>query len=138
IDGSEPSTESNKYNGPFIMEKNATVKAIATDSLSGRQSPVIKREFDISPTKWTIINSTDKQNDRILDGNRNTSWHLSAPEMPIDLIIDLGETFTIKGFRYLPDQGHEPKGIITDYEFQASLDGKKWTTSSSGEFANIN
>lgn len=138
LDGSEPSTESIKYKERFMMEKNATIKAIALDPESGRTSPVVKREFHLSPAKWTIINSTDEQSNYVLDGNRSTSWHLTGLQMPIDLIIDLGETLTLKGFRYLPDQGHEPKGIIFNYQFLASLDGKTWTLSSSGEFANIN
>src|SRR5690606_20337462 len=129
IDGSEPSTESIKYEERFILEKSATLKAVAIDPLSGRKSPVIKRDFDLSPVKWTIINSTDEQGNRILDGNRNTSWHRSGTQMPIDLVIDLVETHTLKGFRYLPDQGHEPKGIIFNYQFLTSLDGKKWTAS---------
>src|SRR5690606_6878854 len=138
LDGSEPSTASIKYDERFMMEKNATIKAITLDPKSGRKSPVIKRGFHLSPAKWTILNSTDEQSNHILDGDRNTSWHRSGAQMPIDLIIDLGETLTLQGFRYLPDQGYEPKGIIFNYQFLTSLDGKKWTMSSSGEFANIN
>src|SRR5690606_33588029 len=132
------STESIAYEERFSIEKKGTIKAVAIDFGTGRKSPVIKREFDISPAKWTVINATDKQVYRILDGNRNSSWAQSGTQMPIDLIIDLGETVNLQGFRYLPDQGHEPKGIISNYQFLTSLDGKKWTMRSSGEFANIN
>jgi alpha-L-fucosidase len=73
----------------------------------------------------------------IFDGNPQTAWTLSN-EKQADFVVDLGETFTISGFAYLPDQGRHNPGIIFNYEFYTSLDGKIWREPvSKGEFSNI-
>jgi len=43
----------------------------------------------------------------------------------------------LKGFTYLPTQQRYPTGFIRKYECYTSLDGKKWTLASKGEFPNI-
>jgi alpha-L-fucosidase len=53
------------------------------------------------------------------------------------LILDLGESYLLKGFTYLPMQARYPSGFIQNYEFQISTDGKIWTSVAKGEFANI-
>lgn len=50
------------------------------------------------------------------------------------LIIDLGETVTIKGFTYNPKA--EKESVFT-YAFSTSEDGKTWTDAQKGEFGNI-
>ncbi len=43
----------------------------------------------------------------------------------------------LTGFKYYPEQNSWQPGIITNYEFSVSVDGKKWKLVSEGEFANI-
>lgn len=50
------------------------------------------------------------------------------------LIIDLGETLTIKGFTYNPPTDKE---AVFTYIFSISKDGKIWTKERKGEFSNI-
>ena len=57
--------------------------------------------------------------------------------MPIDLIIDLGNTYNICGFKYLPDQNKWSSGIITNYQFYISEDNVEWKLVDEGEFSNI-
>ena len=52
------------------------------------------------------------------------------------IIIDLGGTNNVIGFRYLPPQGHGAKGIITHYSFWARANGE-WKRLKEGEFPNI-
>ena len=52
------------------------------------------------------------------------------------IMIDLEDTKTVKGFRYLPPQGQGAKGIITRYSFWAMMGGE-WKRISEGEFSNI-
>jgi alpha-L-fucosidase len=57
--------------------------------------------------------------------------------MPIELTVDMGNVYTLKGFTYLPDQGRWASGVIFNYLFSISEDGKNWKDVSKGEFSNI-
>lgn len=35
--------------------------------------------------------------------------------MPIELTVDMGNVYTLKGFTYLPDQGRWASGVIFNY-----------------------
>jgi hypothetical protein len=64
------------------------------------------------------------------DGNAGTMWHSvwyggTAP-LPHEIQIDLGATYAVSGFRYLPRQDGWPNGRIGQYEFYVSADGTTW------------
>jgi F5/8 type C domain-containing protein len=63
-----------------------------------------------------------------VDGNPDTIWHTewqdASPEHPHEIIIKLNEPTTLKGFTYLPRQDDSENGMIKDYEFYVSDDGK--------------
>jgi alpha-L-fucosidase len=76
----------------------------------------------------------------VIDGNPSTAWHHRRnrnARLPIDLVIDLGKTLELVGFKYFPDQTLWGPGIITDYEFYVSNDNEEWKLVSQGEFSNI-
>ena len=52
------------------------------------------------------------------------------------IMIDLGGTKKVKGFRYLPPQGQGAEGIITRYSFW-TMENNEWKRISEGEFSNI-
>ena len=54
--------------------------------------------------------------------------------MPIDLVVDLGKTENLTGFKYLPARRG---GVISHYQFFVSPDNKKWILVNEGEFSNI-
>jgi alpha-L-fucosidase len=55
-----------------------------------------------------------------------------------EIIIDLGEVTEIGGFSYLPRQDGEKQGMIFEYEFYCSNDGKTWNQLlAKGIFSNI-
>ncbi len=137
LDGSMPDTNSLSYNKSFVLENKATVKAIAFDPITKKSSPVSTEEFDISRENWTIVNSKDKKSDLVFDGAPYTVWHKQAKSLPIDLIIDMGASHKLVGFKYLPDQNRWSSGIIDNYKFYVSQNGKKWNLVSEGEFSNI-
>ena len=64
-----------------------------------------------------------------LDGNPNTMWHTQFrngnPKHPHEIVVDLGKSYEITGFAYLPrpDGGN---GTIKDYEFYVSEDDKEF------------
>lgn len=138
-DGTEPDNTAIEYESPFVLDKKGTVKTVAFDPQAQKYSSVSVAEFDIVKTKWEIKGKLqgDENTLKILDGDENTAWSVSG-DQPIDVVIDLGETETISGFKYLPDQGRWSPGIIYTYEFYVSKNGRNWgKAQSSGEFSNI-
>lgn len=139
LDGTEPTSESTRYTGPFLADGKVEVKAIANDPASGKSSPVSHESFDISKKDWKVVSNTqDQKASAIIDGNVSSVWHQRGEiKMPIDLVVDLGATYNVSGFKYLPDQGRWSSGIITTYQFYLSDDNKKWEVVDQGEFSNI-
>jgi hypothetical protein len=75
------------------------------------------------------------------DGNPATMWHTqwiaASPAPPHTLQIDLGASYAVSGFRYLPRQDGNPNGRIGGYQFFVSADGASWGTAvASGTFPN--
>ncbi len=75
------------------------------------------------------------------DGNPATIWHTQwlggAPAPPHEIQIDLGATYSVNGFKYLPRQDGGLNGRVGQYEFYVSTDGVTWGTAvSTGTFVN--
>jgi alpha-L-fucosidase len=142
--GSEPNNQSKKYTASFPLPTKATLKVLAIDA-SGKQSPVSRVDFDIAKKKWKVISTQTDANKniaKIIDDDPETGWSSrtkndSVP-FPCEVVVDLGEELALEGFTYLPLQGRNIEGTITQYEFYVSQDGKSWGKPiSSGEFSNI-
>ena len=140
LDGSQPSSNSAKYASPVkTSDGKVEIKAISYNPFTKQSSIVGEESFDISRKSWEIISSEDQNANKLLDGNTATSWHQKRSQnMPADLIIDLGKTENLQGFRYLPAQNWWEEGsIITHYQFATSTDGTNWKLAIEGEFSNI-
>lgn len=85
---------------------------------------------------WKVVRvdseETSGENGRganVLDGNGTTFWHTEwsakSPKHPHEIVIDLGSSQKIAGFRYLPRQGQTVNGRIKDYEFFVGEDPEK-------------
>ena len=61
----------------------------------------------------------------------HTQWCTSAPPTPHEIQIDLGASYNINGFQYLPRQDQYFNGDIRNYEFYVSTDGVNWGTPAS-------
>lgn len=75
---------------------------------------------------WKIVYADSEERERedapaenAIDGNPATYWHTqwggASPGHPHHLVVDLGRSRTISGFRYLPRQGGGKSGRIRDY-----------------------
>ena len=136
IDGSEPTTASLCYTGPVATEGKVDVKAVAYEPSSDKMSPVSNASFDLPRTEWKIVGASDYES--IFDGDPVSAWHQDGKgKLPVSVVIDLGRTLDVSGFKYLPDPYLWGPGIITRYSFETSSDGKRWKTVSEGEFSNI-
>ncbi|WP_323821376.1 alpha-L-fucosidase [Algoriphagus sp. C2-6-M1] len=130
LDGSEPSTESQKYVAPFQVDKASTLQVISVDPMLKEESESLRIDVDLSKAKWV---GSIQQSVKAIDENAG-SYFTSENN---NLTVDLGGTVSLTGFTYLPMQGRYPSGFITNYVFEVSTDGKSWTIVSSGEFSNI-
>ena len=138
LDGSEPTLNSKKYDGPVKTEGKPEVRAIAYDPAQSKSSPECHEKFDLPRKDWKIIGIEDEKARAIIDGDPATVWHQSNIEkLPVDLVIDLGKELNLIGFRYFPDQALWGPGIISEYQFFVSENNKNWKLVSQGEFSNI-
>lgn len=138
LDGSEPTTRSAAYTGPFSADGTVEVRAIAHDPESGKNSPVAREVFGLSKKDWKLVGVADDKATAVLDGDPATAWHQGDNRpLPIDLVIDLGSEHVLTGFKYLPDQNRWSSGLITQYAFYVSTDGTTWEQVAEGEFSNI-
>jgi alpha-L-fucosidase len=105
---------------------NAPVEAQSNDNEKGK----------LNVTKnWMILNG-DTTASAAIDGNPATVY-IQQGNLPHELIIDLQKDAQISEFTYTPDKKVGAKGVIFNYRFSVSADGKNWETVSEGEFSNI-
>lgn len=99
----------------------------------------------IPQTGWTLVSVDSEASGyngaRAFDGSPSTMWHTqfvgSNPATPHEIVINLGASHSVSGFRYLPRQDGATQGNIKGYEFYVSTDGVTWGSPvASGEFLN--
>jgi alpha-L-fucosidase len=141
-DGSEPSEASARFEESFAMKGKGEVRALAHDPATGTSSAVSTERFDICKEKWEVRAPDPRKDPRVqavVDARANTIWRSNPEEgLPREVVVDLGELLTLKGFTYLPTQQRYIDGTISHYRLYLSTDGIQWGEPvSSGEFSNI-
>lgn len=129
-DGSSPDKNATRYANPFHLPRKTSLRVAVLDPVTSQWSPVAEARLDIPKKGWKVL-SGDRT---IIDGNPRS---LSTFKVGESAIIDLGDIHQLNGFTYTPDQGRYASGIIQDYRFSVSKNGKKWKTVAQGEFSNI-
>ena len=97
-------------------------------------------------TGWSLLYVDSQETNgypatNAFDGSSSTFWSTAftagATPPPHEIQIDLGTTYSISGFHYLPRQDNYLIGNIGQYEFYVSTDGINWGTPvATGTFAN--
>jgi alpha-L-fucosidase len=96
--------------------------------------------------KWKVVSVSYEapggEARRAIDGDAGTLWHTHGPDgehpAPHYIVIDLGKRQTFAGFTYLPRHDGTTRGIVDQYAFYTSTDGKTWgPPAAEGEFGNI-
>lgn len=145
-DGSTPTAKSPIYRQPFSLAKGGVVKARTYINNGKDMSEVVAEPFDICSAKWQIVfaDSADISfpASNAIDGKSTTMWHTpwegKIKQHPYSIVVDMGETLTLKGFTYSPRVDGNKSGTITKFEFYTSMDGATWQKADcNGEFANI-
>jgi hypothetical protein len=100
----------------------------------------------IPQSGWSLVyadsQETQDENDKAtnaFDGSTSTFWHTqytgSTPAHPHEIQIDLGATYGVDGFRYVPRQDGNTHGMIADWQFYVSNDKTSWgTAAATGTF----
>lgn len=122
--------KSRLYSIPFELDSKAIVRAIAVDPITGSQSTVSVKEFDIPYSNFNVTVPESDKAKRMFDGNEYTCYYLTENKNII--CIDLNQPLNIKGFRYLPNQARDADQHIDAYALY--IDGK---IVKEGEFSNI-
>jgi alpha-L-fucosidase len=153
IDGSDPTygaTTTQYYEHPFALPAGGEIRARALareGNAAIAPGRIAVAQFDVCKAKWKIVSVSSDQAgsgegaSNLIDDNAATIWHTrytpDTPKQPHEVVIDLGESLTLKGFTYLPRQ-NGPNGTIVKYETYTSTDGKDWgKPAAAGEFTNI-
>ena len=67
-----------------------------------------------------------------IDGNPNTFWNTewfnNQPGFPHEIVVDMGASYSVAGFRHLPRQDGVINGRLKEYEFYVSDDPNNWGT----------
>ncbi len=145
LDGSEPTLSSHRYEKPFAMNKPGNIKAKAFTADGSKSTDVVSGNFDVPKTNWKIVEASAPANgfgpEKAIDDNPATMWHTpwgeNVKKHPHEIVVDMGETYSLKGFTYQPRTDGNISGTIKTYEFQVSIDGQVWNTVSKGAFDNI-
>ena len=146
LDGSEPTSASAEYQRPIALPRGGTVKARAFQAGAAESSDIAASVFDICAAKWKVVRASSEQTpdepkEAAIDGDPRTIWHSRwSPETakyPHEIVIDLGESLTLRGFTYTPRSG-SLNGTIKTYAIHVSPDGQDWgQPAAQGEFGNI-
>ncbi len=92
---------------------------------------------DLSRIKWSIVyadsEETDKENnsaENLIDQQESTFWHsewsAKQTQLPHTVVIDMGESQTVGGFRILPRTDRNSNGRIKDFRFFVKEDPFKF------------
>ncbi len=154
LDGSQPDPIANasathSYTQPIELPAGGviTARALGKDSAL-RPGAVARAEFDVCKAAWRIAECSSDQadsgegKDNAIDEDPATHWHSrwasNVPVHPHWIVIDFGDTLTLKGFTYLPRETGA-NGTVLGYEVWVSADGKTWGPApvAQGEFANM-
>lgn len=102
----------------------------------------------IDRSGWSVAvdseetSSASNEGTKAIDGNAGTIWHTvwSTPDPdaphPHWIVIDMGTSQPVGGFRYLPRQSGGSNGRIANYQLEGSNDQASWDLLASGTFPN--
>lgn len=124
-------SEYSKYTKEVDLSKGGIVYSYAKDEKTDYQTDVIMNEFGIAKDKWKVV-SVDGTNTietkKIIDNNPKSFYISEDVSNQHEVIIDMSKSHKLNKFSYLPRQDGKKEGIIFEYEFYVSEDGKNWDT----------
>ncbi len=141
LDGKQPTAQSPVYQEPFPLPMGGTITARVFDT-EGKSGPAAITRLGISKKDWKVISATAGSSpEKAIDDNPNTFWHThedsGEKNPPQSITVDMGHTFPVSAFSYIPRQDKCTHGMTDRYIFEVSLDNKNWVKAAEGEFSNL-
>ena len=116
----------------ILCFENTTATAVRINILDAKASPTLN---EVSLYLAPEIDQEDPANGEKISSKYNIFFN--NPGGPVDaMFIDLGETRTVKGLRFLPSQLSKD-GMPLDYTLLGLNPDRTWTVLAKGEFSNI-
>ena len=111
---------------------SATANGVTVSSKLTVQSPIAHTAWSLKYVDSQETSSENAPATNAFDGNTATFWHTqwsaASPPPPHEIQINLGASYVVNGFTYLPRQDGCSNGTIGQYEFYVSTDGVNWGT----------
>ena len=142
LDGSLPTAHSAPYCAPISLEQGGSVEA-AELGADGKPGMIAVKSFPGQSTAgWKVVDVDSQQAEApasaAIDGKAEPRWETAATPGPHHITIDMGAARRIAGLTYLPRQDGMSYGLVKQYRFETSIDGKTWTVAvPSGDFADL-
>ena len=139
-DGSEPTTHSNQYQGAFAFESGVIKARTYVGNVAGA---VVEARLGLNAQDWRVLSvSSESQIHpavKAFDGDISTFWQTADnPSYPHYLALDLGASYRLSAFTYLPRQDEQLKGgMIEAGRVEVSSNGINWREVDTFEFGNI-
>ncbi len=145
LDGSEPTTASPRYGCPVPFARGGTVRARAFLPDGSKPSLPVSAAYSLASANWKIrasFEGPDGAASHLLNSNPWSLWNTLTPDgsqgAPQWVVIDLGESLSLRGFTFLPRQDHSTKGTPDRYEVYVSEKDNAWGAPVlAGEFSNV-
>jgi len=147
-DGTMPATNSAVYTSPIALPLGGLVQA-ASLTPRGRLGMMASKSFaGLAPVGWKVASVDSQETNQAngaaanaIDGNPSTIWQTRLDAdlaLPHYLTVDMGTPHRLAGLTYLPRQDGTLNGVVENYRFETSLDGRNWITNvDAGRFGNI-
>ena len=137
LDGSEPTSQSDKYTEPLFVEGKELKAVSFNNNLTGA---VESEAFGIVKKEWKLLLASSERKNReakfAFDADPKSYWQTEDNSEPHFIAIDLGAEQSLKGFIYTPQTQHS-EGMMAKGVIQISSDGQNWETAESFEFGNL-
>lgn len=135
-DGTQPTPNSNRYDGPFNLAKGE-VKAMAVTGNAG--GPVASAQIGIVKNNWKLtVGSESEKHPAAMaaDEDKTTWWQSEASTTDHYIAVDLGSTYRLTAFSYTP-QKQTGRGMLAKGNISVSADGSAWQPAGSFAFGNL-
>lgn len=126
IDGTPPTLA---YSGPVALVGGGKVRALARRAATGLSSALITADYDIVKSGWQIVSCNGDDPRALLTWDESPDGDpCNAPAgQPLEVVIDLGQTYDIKGLTLQRGQWMRYGGAApAAYAAWVSQDGQTW------------
>ena len=115
------------------------VAAFCIEEIREGESDLVLSEVPVKD--WKVVSATGGDltaAKAAIDGNGDTFWKSTEGKGVKQMVVDMGKSYKITGFSYLPRNGEDKSGTVYNYKFFVSDNGTDWKECKcSGEFSNI-